>query len=53
MLPDSEEGLVVAPDLSNLPPGRKPYARQRHPTSVSCRATIHQRPDSVVSTTTS
>jgi amino acid transporter len=25
MLPDSEEGLVVAPDLSNLPPGQKPY----------------------------
>ncbi|MBA2554596.1 MAG: APC family permease [Geodermatophilaceae bacterium] len=24
-LPDSHEGTVIAPDLSNLPPGRQPY----------------------------
>ncbi len=29
MLPDSEEGLVVAPDLSNLPPGQQPYDPDR------------------------
>jgi amino acid transporter len=28
MLPDSEEGLVVAPDLSNLPPGKQPHGAE-------------------------
>lgn len=30
-LPDSREGTVIAPDLSNLPPGQRPYGGDEQP----------------------
>ncbi|MBA3418943.1 MAG: hypothetical protein H0U09_09620, partial [Geodermatophilaceae bacterium] len=30
-LPDSREGTVIAPDLSNLPPGQRPHGGDEQP----------------------